>query len=87
MILATIQIQLTIILQRQISTILLVSFRMTLEPKLYLQSDKSKLISNWTPCFYLDFLGSGRSEDSNYESLQLYEEIEGYRELSNSEIE
>ena len=48
---------------------------------------RSKWISNWTPCFYLDFLGSGRSEDSNYESLQLYEEIEGYRELSNSEIE
>ena len=60
---------------------------MTLEPKSYLQSDKSKWISNWKPCFYLDFLGSGRSEDSNYESLQLYEEIEGNSELSNSEIE
>ena len=46
-----------------------------------------KWISNWITYSYLDFLGSGRSEDSNYESLQLYEEIEEYRELSGSEIE
>ena len=42
-------------------------------------------MSNWIICSYLDFLGSGRSDDSNYESLQLYEEIDGYREISNSE--
>ena len=43
-------------------------------------------MSNWIICSYLDFLGSGRSDDSNYESLQLYEEIGGYREISSSEM-